>query len=123
MSDPQLTLKPHVPTYGPCSIRDLKPGEVKLWCTCGLSKKQPWCDGSHKDTSFRPLKWTVPERAQTVYLICACKYTKRPPICDATHIGLTCTIREQIEGCPLKQEHSNIGEKKLCEQCGFVPDW
>lgn len=79
--------------------------------------------GSHKGTSFRPLKWTVPEKAQTVYLICACKYTRSPPICDATHIGLTSTIREQIESCSLKQQHSNIQDKKLCEQCGFVPDW
>jgi hypothetical protein len=55
--------------------------------------------------------------------LCACKYSQRPPICDATHIGLTSIIREQIEGCPLKQEHANIVDKKLCEQCGFVPDW
>jgi hypothetical protein len=55
--------------------------------------------------------------------LCACKYSQRPPICDATHIGLTSIIREQIEGCPLKQEHTNIVDKKLCEQCGFVPDW
>ena len=28
------------------NIKDeLKPGQVKLWCACGLSKKQPWCDG------------------------------------------------------------------------------
>ncbi|CAF4164144.1 unnamed protein product [Rotaria sp. Silwood2] len=79
--------------------------------------------GSHKGTSFRPLKWTVPERNQSVYLLCVCKYTKCPPICDATHIGLTSTIQKQIENCPLKQEHSNIGDKKLCQQCGFVPDW
>ncbi|CAF2939793.1 unnamed protein product, partial [Rotaria sp. Silwood2] len=78
--------------------------------------------GSHKGTSFRPLKWTVPERNQSVYLLCVCKYTKCPPICDATHIGLTSTIQKQIENCPLKQEHSNIGDKKLCQQCGFVPD-
>jgi len=78
---------------------------------------------SHKGTSFRPLKWTVPDKAQTVYLICACKYTRSPPICDATHIGLTCPIREQIEGCPLKDKHSIIQDQKLCEQCGFVPDW
>ena len=79
--------------------------------------------GSHKGTPFHPLKWTVPEHVQTVYLLCACKYTRHPPICDATHIGLTNTIREQIENCPLKQEHSNNRDKKLCEQCGFLSDW
>lgn len=79
--------------------------------------------GSHQGTSFRPLKWTVPEKVQTVYLICACKYTRHAPICDATHIGLACSIRDQIEGCPMKDEHSKMHDVKLCERCGFVPDW
>ncbi|CAF4255968.1 unnamed protein product, partial [Rotaria sordida] len=58
-------------------------GDKKLCQQCGFV---PDCynTGSHKGTSFRPLKWTVPEHNQTVYLICACKYTRCPPICDAT---------------------------------------
>ena len=66
------------------------------------------------------MKWIVPEKEQTVYLICACKYTRRPPICDATHIGLTCPIKQQIEECAARAQH---GESKLCERCGFAPDW
>jgi len=31
--------------YGPCTVTDLKEGETRLWCRCGLSKTQPWCDG------------------------------------------------------------------------------
>ena len=26
---------------------DLKTGDVKYWCSCGYSKAQPFCDGSH----------------------------------------------------------------------------
>jgi len=26
-------------------VTDLKEGETRLWCRCGLSKTQPWCDG------------------------------------------------------------------------------
>ena len=26
-------------------MEDLEPGKTMKWCTCGLSKKQPWCDG------------------------------------------------------------------------------
>jgi len=43
--------------------QSFKPIEVKLesgkdyyWCTCGRSKSQPFCDGSHKNTEFTPKK-------------------------------------------------------------------
>jgi CDGSH-type Zn-finger protein len=32
---------------GPSKIRVEKGQEVK-WCACGMSSKQPFCDGSHK---------------------------------------------------------------------------
>ncbi len=25
------------------------------WCSCGKSSKQPFCDGSHKNTKFNPV--------------------------------------------------------------------
>lgn len=31
--------------YNPVALTDLKPGETRYWCRCGLSQKQPWCDG------------------------------------------------------------------------------
>ena len=30
---------------------DVLEGKSYFWCTCGLSVKQPFCDGSHKGTS------------------------------------------------------------------------
>lgn len=68
-------LYPHGPCWGPIPVRDVKVGETKLWCTCGLSKKQPFCDGSHVGTGFKPLKWTVPGTLkdgarQSVYTLC-----------------------------------------------------
>ncbi|KAI9226124.1 MAG: iron sulfur domain-containing, CDGSH-type [Piptocephalis tieghemiana] len=68
--------------FGPCNLRNLVPGKKMRWCTCGLSKKQPWCDDRHKGTSFRPLIWTVPTMDVTGKgraSICACKYTSNPP--------------------------------------------
>jgi len=56
------------------------------WCACGLSKDQPRCDGSHKNTDFQPLKFSLAEKS-TVYL-CGCKRTKNPPFCDGTHSSL-----------------------------------
>ncbi len=37
----------------------LERGKDYLYCTCGLSKYQPFCDGTHKDTDFKPLKVTI----------------------------------------------------------------
>ena len=61
-------------------------GKTYYWCTCGLSKNQPFCDGSHAGTDFRPMAWTAPEK-KTVYL-CACKQTKNAPFCDGSHAGI-----------------------------------
>ena len=30
-----------------------------FWCSCGKSKKQPFCDGSHVGTDFSPVKYTA----------------------------------------------------------------
>ncbi len=38
-------------------------GKSYFWCACGRSKSQPFCDGSHKDTEFQPLKWVAEETA------------------------------------------------------------
>ncbi len=62
---------------------DLKKGEKKAWCTCGLSKKQPFCDGSHVNSEFKPLIFEVEKDGK--YNLCTCKQTKNPPYCDGSH--------------------------------------
>ena len=73
--------------------QSFKPIEVKLesgkdyyWCTCGRSKSQPFCDGSHKNTEFTPKKFNVNE-SKTAWL-CTCKKTGNAPFCDGTHLKL-----------------------------------
>ena len=61
-------------------------GKTYYWCQCGLSKKQPFCDGSHKKTNFKTLKFTA-EKSKTVYF-CGCKYTLKQPFCDGSHKSL-----------------------------------
>ena len=61
---------------------DLEPGDY-WWCSCGRSADQPFCDGSHKNTDFEPLKFTITEKTK-VYL-CGCKRSKNPPHCDGSH--------------------------------------
>ncbi|MCX7880814.1 MAG: CDGSH iron-sulfur domain-containing protein [Ignavibacteria bacterium] len=55
-----------------------------FWCSCGESKKQPFCDGTHKIRGeFTPVPFEIGE-AQDVWL-CGCKRTKNQPFCDGTH--------------------------------------
>jgi len=63
----------------------LEPGEY-FYCSCGKSKTQPFCDGSHAGGSAKPVPFTIDER-QTVAL-CGCRKTKTKPFCDARHLGM-----------------------------------
>ena len=71
-------------------IADNKPRQIKLsqgeeyyFCACGRSKKQPFCDGSHAGTTFKPVSFKA-EQDGEAYL-CACKHTGNAPFCDGTH--------------------------------------
>jgi CDGSH iron-sulfur domain-containing protein 3 len=75
-------MNPDVPQKAPYAI-DVESGKSYFWCTCGKSAKQPFCDGSHKDTSFTPLKF-VADATKKVYF-CGCKYTSMQPLCDGSH--------------------------------------
>lgn len=59
-------------------------GKTYFWCSCGKSARQPFCDGSHKDTGFEPVKFTA-EKDGEVYF-CGCKDTAKQPMCDGYHI-------------------------------------
>jgi CDGSH-type Zn-finger protein len=62
---------------------ELEAGKSYYWCACGKSNNQPWCDGSHKGTSFTPKVISVPE-TKTAWL-CNCKQTNMPGFCDGSH--------------------------------------
>ena len=61
-------------------------GKKYFWCACGRSKNQPFCDGSHSGTVFRPIQFAA-EKNETVHF-CGCKATKNRPRCDGTHSKL-----------------------------------
>jgi CDGSH-type Zn-finger protein len=65
---------------------DVEAGKTYWWCACGQSKRQPFCDGSHKGGPFVPSEYTAAE-TKTVWF-CGCKHTKNQPLCDGSHNGL-----------------------------------
>ena len=62
---------------------NVESGKTYYWCSCGMSKNQPYCDRSHSGTEFSPVPISSSE-AKTVYL-CGCKQSKNAPFCDGTH--------------------------------------
>ena len=61
-------------------------GRKYFWCACGLSKKQPFCDGSHSGTEFTPVMYEAD--ASKPLWFCGCKQTDTQPFCDGTHATL-----------------------------------
>lgn len=61
-------------------VRDRAVGWIR--CACGLSKKQPWCDGAHKTTALKPIVFTAEEGK---LWMCGCKATNTKPFCDGSH--------------------------------------
>ncbi len=63
-------------------VRDMTAGTY-YWCACGRSKDQPFCDGTHRGTSFTPKLVEIAEPKKVAW--CACKHSHQAPFCDGTH--------------------------------------
>ena len=64
-------------------VVEVEKNKSYFWCSCGLSSKQPFCDGSHKNTEFRPVKFIADETKKMFF--CTCKQTNNQPFCDGSH--------------------------------------
>ncbi len=62
---------------------EVEAGKSYYWCACGKSANQPFCDGSHKGTSFNPMKYDATESKRVFF--CGCKATSNQPLCDGSH--------------------------------------
>jgi len=74
--------KPEIPATSPKSVQ-LSAGDEVWWCSCGRSKDQPFCDGSHRVTEFEPISFKAEKEGN--YFFCQCKLSKTPPFCDGSH--------------------------------------
>ncbi|PKL86715.1 MAG: cytochrome C551 [Ignavibacteriae bacterium HGW-Ignavibacteriae-1] len=61
---------------------ELEPGEY-LWCACGKSENQPFCDDSHNATDCQPVQFEI--TVKKIYSICGCKRSEKNAFCDGTH--------------------------------------
>ena len=65
----------------------LSQGSEYHYCACGRSKNQPFCDGSHAGTNFKPIPFVAEESGDS--FLCQCKHTGNTPYCDGTHKQFT----------------------------------
>ena len=66
-------------------IIDVKKGETKAFCMCGLSKNGPFCDGTHakENTGKTPSVVTFDEDKKIA--ACGCCQSANRPYCDGSH--------------------------------------
>lgn len=64
----------------------LKVDTTYAWCSCGKSSNQPFCNGAHVGSNFKPTIFTVPETKTAA--LCMCKQTNNSPYCDGSHMKL-----------------------------------
>jgi len=77
--------KPKIAAKAPMPV-EVEAGKTYFWCACGLSNNQPFCDGSHKETGFAPVKYEAAEDGKVFF--CCCKQSGNAPLCDGTHKDL-----------------------------------
>jgi CDGSH-type Zn-finger protein len=63
-------------------VRAMKAGTY-FWCSCGLTKHEPFCDGAHKGTGMIPREAEILEDKNVAW--CTCKLSRLGPFCDGTH--------------------------------------
>ena len=63
-------------------VMDMQPGKY-AFCTCGESRKQPFCDGNHGETGMMPIIEVIEEPKTVAW--CGCKRSAKGAFCDGSH--------------------------------------
>ena len=78
-------MKAEISQKAPFAV-EVEAGNNYYWCSCGMSKSQPFCDGSHQGSEFTTVEYKATE-SETVYF-CGCKQSSNQPLCDGSHSNL-----------------------------------
>ena len=62
-------------------------GRHYVWCACGRSTRQPYCDGSsHNGSGLAPVVFQATKTGKM--WLCGCKHSNKGHLCDGTHSSL-----------------------------------
>lgn len=75
-------MKPVIANNKPAKVM-LNKDEEYYFCSCGRSNNQPFCDGSHAGTEFKPKSFVATESGDAY--LCQCKHSNNLPYCDGSH--------------------------------------
>lgn len=67
-------------------VVEVESGKSYWWCSCGMSKAQPFCDGSHKGSEFSPVEFKANQDEKVWF--CGCKQSQNGVLCDGRHKNL-----------------------------------
>ncbi len=75
--------EPKIAQKGPY-VKDEQAGR-KMWCACGQTQNQPYCDGSHArlNTGIRPVPADLAAPRRVAW--CGCRHSANKPFCDGSH--------------------------------------
>lgn len=66
------------------SLRLLMDAGKYMYCACGKSKNNPFCDGSHREgTNIKPIPVEIKFKHEVKW--CDCRKSKKLPFCDNSH--------------------------------------
>ena len=77
--------EPKIAAKEPIAV-EVEAGKKYMFCSCGNSSNQPFCDGAHAGTDFQPLAFTA-EKTGKVHL-CQCKKSNNAPYCNGSHSSI-----------------------------------
>jgi len=74
--------KPKIAAKQPANVK-LEAGKTYAWCACGLSKKQPFCDGAHVNSHYEPVVFRLRRQRKCTFVNASA--LNNIPFCDGTH--------------------------------------